>query len=231
MSVFFKRRGQVPKFPKKASDYAIGSSVILPINGTLREFIIVNKGRPSSLYDSSCNGIWLLMKDIYETRVWNSPYNDYENSSIHAYLNNDFLNLFDSNVKSAIKQVKIPYNYGYGNSGVVKSGSNGLSTKVFLLSAIEVGWNASSFAYMSVDGSKLSYFGSSMTDAKRAASYNGTNTNWWTRSPYTYDTFYVYCVDPNGSHTQQMVSNSNGVRPALILDSTAEFDPDTNIIL
>ena len=86
---------------------AVGSTVKIKVNGTVKDFIIIHQGKPSSVYDDSCNGTWLLMKDIYEKRQWNSSNtNDYANSTIHSYLNSTFLNLLESNIKTAIKQVK-----------------------------------------------------------------------------------------------------------------------------
>ena len=68
------------------STKAVGSTVKLKVNGTAKEFIVVHQGKPSSLYDDSCNGTWLLMKDIYENRVWQSGnINKYESSDIHTY--------------------------------------------------------------------------------------------------------------------------------------------------
>ena len=49
------------------STKAVGSTVKLKVNGTAREFLVVHQGKPSSLYDESCNGTWLLMKDCYES--------------------------------------------------------------------------------------------------------------------------------------------------------------------
>ena len=49
------------------------------------------------------------MEDIYENRQWHSSnVNDYANSTIHAYLNNQFLALFDANIQAQIKQVSLP---------------------------------------------------------------------------------------------------------------------------
>lgn len=45
---------------------AVGSIVKIKVNGAAKDFIIVHQGKPSSVYDDSCNGTWLLMKDIYE---------------------------------------------------------------------------------------------------------------------------------------------------------------------
>ena len=124
---------------QQISSLAVGTTVRLNINNSPKEFIIVHQGKPSSIYDESCNGTWLLMKDIYENRQWNSSnVNDYANSTIHSYLNSTFLAMFDSNIQKAIKQVKLPYRAGSGYGKTVTSGANGLSAKIFLLSSTEV---------------------------------------------------------------------------------------------
>lgn len=160
------------------STKAVGSTVKLKVNGTAKEFIVVHQGKPSSLYDDSCNGTWLLMKDIYENRQWhNSNVNNLENSTIHSYLNGTFLNLFESNIRDAIKQVKLPYRKNGGSGGSDQSGANGLLCKIFLLSGYEIGFTTSDNSYFPVDGAKLSYFesgtGSSALN-KRIAYLNGS---------------------------------------------------------
>lgn len=75
------------------SSKAVGSTIKLKVDGTPREFIIVHQGKPSSLYDASCDGTWLLLKDMLETRQWHSSNsNSYKASTIHSYLNNEWLN-------------------------------------------------------------------------------------------------------------------------------------------
>ena len=87
---------------------AVGSIVKLKENGTLVNYLIVHQGKPSSIYDASCDGTWLLRQDIAENRVWEADnVNKLESSDIHAYLNGTWLNRYDANIKSAIKQVKI----------------------------------------------------------------------------------------------------------------------------
>ena len=66
---------------------AVGSTVKIKVNGTVEDFIIIHQGKPSSVYDDSCNGTWLLMKDIYTTRNWDDSNCDYLNSDMTAYLN------------------------------------------------------------------------------------------------------------------------------------------------
>ena len=170
------------------SSKAVGSTVKLKVNGVAKEFIVVHQGKPSSLYDASCDGTWLLMKDIYEQRRWHGTnVNNLENSTIHSYLNGTFLDLFDADIKAQIKQVKLPYRKNGGSGGTDQSGANGLSCKIFLLSGYEVGWTTSDNSYFPVDGAKLSYFtaGTAAANTKRIANYNGAAAYWWLRSPRT----------------------------------------------
>jgi hypothetical protein len=213
------------------SSKAIGSTIKLKVNGSAKDFIVVHQGKPSSVYDDSCNGTWLLMKDIYENRAWHSSNtNDYANSTIHSYLNSTFLNLFESNIKNAIKQVKLPYRKGSGTSTTVTSGSNGLSAKIFLLSATETSF---SFSYMpSGEGAELAYFkgcADNSSDSKRVAKLNGSATGWWLRSPYCYDFGRALYVNSDGGWDGGRCSLSNGIRPALILPSTLLVSDDGTV--
>ena len=216
----FLRRGAAPR-RTRMSDLEIGQTIKLNLNGTQWDWLVVHQGLPSSIYDASCDGTWLLMNDIYEKRVWDSgKINKYESSDIHAYLNNTFLNLFDSNIKDAIKQVKIPYRKNGGSGGTDQSGANGLSAKIFLLSGYEVGWTTSDSSYFPVDGEKLDYFtASSGGNSKRIANFNGASDYWWLRSPLAVNTNYVWRVDSGGGYRNSYASNSFGIRPAIILPS------------
>lgn len=213
------------------SSKAIGSTIKLKVNGSAKDFIVVHQGKPSSVYDDSCNGTWLLMKDIYENRQWHSSNtNDYANSTIHSYLNSTFLNLFESNIKSAIKQVKLPYRKGSGTSTTVTSGSNGLSAKIFLLSATETSF---SFSYMpSGEGAELAYFkgcADNSSDSKRVAYLNGSATLWWLRSPYCSNFSIALYVRSGGDWNYNNCSVSYGIRPALILPSTLLVSDDGTV--
>jgi hypothetical protein len=213
------------------SSKAIGSTIKLKVNGSARNFIVVHQGKPSSVYDDSCNGTWLLMQDIYENRAWHSSNtNDYANSTIHSYLNSTFLNLFESNIKNAIKQVKLPYRKGSGTSTTVTSGSNGLSAKIFLLSATETSFD---FSYMpSGEGAELAYFkgcADNSSDSKRVAYLNGSATSWWLRSPGCSNFSNALYVGSNGDWRNNFCSDSCGIRPALILPSTLLVSDDGTV--
>ena len=202
----------------KLSTKAVGSIVKIKVNGAAKDFIIVHQGLPSSAYDASCNGVWVVMKDIYTTSTFGNN-NSYKDSSIHSYLNSTFYNLIDSQIRAVIKQVKIPYT----NSGV-QSGANGLSTKVFLLSGTEVGF--SGVSYMNTEGAKLSYFDS----ASKRVAYNGSSAAvWWLRSPCAYDSFNVWYVKSDGSDVNWNYNNTYGVRPAFVLPSSLVVSDDGTV--
>ena len=46
------------------SSKAVGSIVKIKVNGTLRDFIVVQQGKPSSIYDEAFIGSLLLMNDL-----------------------------------------------------------------------------------------------------------------------------------------------------------------------
>ena len=211
---------------------AVGSTVKIKVNGTVKDFIIIHQGKPSSVYDDSCNGTWLLMKDIYEKRQWNSSNtNDYANSTIHSYLNSTFLNLLEPNIKRAIKQVKLPYRKGSGSSETVTSGSNGLSAKIFLLSAAETSF---SHAYMpSGEGTELAYFkgcADDSSDSKRVAYFGRFADFWWLRSPSCsgYSNYALY-VGSDGGLDDYLSPSSYGIRPAFVLPSTLLVSDDGTV--
>lgn len=210
---------------------AVGSIVKLKVNGAAKEFIVVHQGKPSSVYDDSCNGTWLLMKDCYEIRAWHSSdVNKYETSDVNTYLNGPFFNLFDSNIQGIIKQVKIPY----FKSGVgTQNGANGLTAKIFLLSGYEVGWTTGDNSYFPVDGAKLAYFESgtgTSANNKRIAYLNGSDTIWWLRSPYAVFNNYVWSVNSAGNFNYRNASTTASIRPALVLPPDMEVDSSGNVV-
>ena len=229
-------RAKVPSTGILASTLPVGSTVKLMEGGSAVEYLVVNQGIPSNsnLYDASCDGTWLLRKDIHSERQWNSSgVNNYENSTINTWLNGDFFNSLGSVEQATIKQVKIPYRAGGGSGGTDQSEANGLSCKVFLLSGYEVGWTTSDSEYFPVDGAKLSYFESgtgTSANNKRIAYLNGSAAIWLLRSPDTGNTALVWNILSDGDYSYDNASYWHGIRPALILPKTALFDASTLIL-
>lgn len=206
---------------------SVGDVTQLNVNGVAKNFIVVHQGNPgSSLYDSSCDGTWLLMEDIYEIDSWNDDdHNIYAASNV-KFDCGAFKSKLDSAVQAAIKSVKIPYVDGNGSSGSVASGANGLSAEVFLLSGYEVGFTTSDNQSFPVDGAKLDYFesGSGATVlAKRIAKFNGSNSAWWLRSPRKRNSTNAWQVQSSGQYESRHVTTTGGVRPCFIMPSNQKI--------
>ena len=201
---------------------SVGDIVQLNENGVAQDYLCVHQGLPSSMYDSSCDGTWLLRRWVDDSIAWDSSdINKLETSDIQSWLNSTMLGKFDENVRGAIKQVKIPYRYNGGTNGTDRTGANGLSCKVFLLSGYEVGWTTSDNSQFPVDGAKLAYFISG-TDGdannQRATSTSiGVDTSWWLRSPDTESKDSVWQVDVLGEYFSYVARGYGGVRPCIIL--------------
>lgn len=229
MAIFMSGGIPVQSYAKIASELKVGDIIKIKIGGLNYDFIVINQGKPSgsSIYDASCDGTWVVMKDAYEKRVWNtSAENDYKNSSINSYLNSDFYNLIDK--KNAIKEVKIPYRPNSGYDATVSSGSNGLPVKVFLLSVRETGITSTN--YVPEDGKATSYFDS---DAKRITYLNGSSVTWVTRSPATWNTspLKIHYVTNSGSlGGSANTTNQNAIRPALVLSYQAKLTEDNVLV-
>lgn len=214
---------------------AVGSTVKIAVGGTDYDWLVVHRGIPdASIYDASCAGTWLLMKDIYEMLKWNSSNtNDYANSTIHSYLNSTFLNLLESSITNAIKQVKIPYRKGDGSSDTITGGSNGLPAKIFLLSATETSFNGRWIYMPKNEGAELAYFkgcADNNSDPKRIANLNGSADYWWLRSPQCYGNSSALCVSDSGNWAKGSCSYTRGVRPCMILPQDALVDDTGHVV-
>lgn len=208
------------------SEIPVGNTVKIAVNGTMRDWIVVNQGIPSdsALYDDSCNGTWLLMKDIYENRQWNNEnVNEFKDSSVLTYLNNDFIELVDSSIRGAMQQVMLP---AYIGNKVLS-----LSCKMFLLSAYELGWTNRDSSYIPHDGDCLGYFDQTYTkDSKRIAYLNNVACGWWTRSANTGTKYAAFAVDDDGGYYSIQSTGTMGIRPAMILPFDTPVADDGTVL-
>ena len=201
-------------------DKSIGSIIKIKIwNGDIAQdvdtdFILTNLGAPNSSYKNA-NGAWLTQKNIQTTMMFNSNNNQaYANSyfcDTKYDFEGDYLSSIDSKLQPYILTPTLPIAAG------ASIGATTITKKVFLLSITETGATT-----LSNDGSKLSYFSD---NSSRIARYgNGQAEIWWTRSPYSNNSDYVYCVDTYGDQNYDYASSSGGVRPTFIIDSSLLVD-------
>lgn len=214
----------------RARSLAVGSSVFMNVGGVRTEFLVVHQGLPdSTLYASSCNGTWLLMKNVYKNRKFDSTDNNYGQSDINSYLNGEFLDSLD--IKNRIDFVTIPVTNGIGSTGTVVSGLDGMPTKIFLLSYTEVGFSGGDYQGKgaNIEGAVLSYF-KNATNSDKIGLLNGVAVRWVLRSPYTVADSYVWWVGEEGKQGGNYVTQEYGIRPALILPSSTIIDENMNVI-
>jgi hypothetical protein len=198
----------------------------------MRDFIVVQQGSPSDLYHGFEGGTVLLMREVIElsTRWHGTAVNDYENSRIHGWLNNEFFNTINENIRNQVRQVRIPYRFGSATTpepnDTVLIGLNGLQCRVFLLSAREVGADIE-VAGFPADGTVLTHFAGlnhNIGEPRReATSAGGVRALWGLRSPHTAGTS-AWFVGVNGSINGTAIhtgSPNRGFRPALVFPSTA----------
>ena len=221
---------------QRLGNVAVGSVLKLKEGATPQNYIVVQQGLPSSKYDASCNGTWLLRQEIKITGAWdNNLNNQYPESTIATQLANDFFDYamgFEADIKSVIKQVKIPYCVGDGYAGVV-SGANGFSCRLFLLSGYEIGFTEGTMRGLPLDGSPLAYFEVNVTESannKRIAYLQGRATGWWMRSPDVNSGNQSFCVDKVGYGDLYRTDNSYGIRPAMVMPADLVVDDDGNIL-
>lgn len=222
---------------QKLGNVAVGTVLKLNENGTPQNYIVVHQGKPSSMYDNSCNGTWLLRKDIVENVQWAS--NDFNaifgpgfQATFKTWLEETQFPKYDAAIQNVIKQVKIPYCIGQGSSTIL-SGAKGYSTKLFLLSGYEVGWTTNTDArYFPVDGAKLSYFESgtgTSANNKRIAELNGDDSYWWLRSPSVNSSTSAIHVISSGNWNISTVDAPYGIRPAMVMPTDLIVDDNGNI--
>lgn len=218
---------------RKLGAITIGDIVKVKINGISSDFIVVQHGRPSSRYDESCNGTWLLLKNIYATTYFSSYRSEYEDSNVDKYITGtNFFGKIDPAIQAAIKEALIPFHSG-DDRGIDDDcyGKYGLSRKVFLLSTSEVTTESSMGGGASRIGAQLSYF---KTGASKIAYYSGSAFEWWTRTPNRLARNTNNCIGADGtlggdSNTSAgAVGSYLGVRPAFILpDDLLVFDDNS----
>ena len=231
---------------------AVGSTVKIPENDVPVEFLVVNQGKPSNEYDNSCDGTWLLRKDIHSKRAWNSGWSikKYNQSSINTFLNGTYLNSIREDIREKIQTAKIKYLNNYDNPWQYTAT---METKVFLLSADEV-WPYPLDEYWKYgDGYPLEYFygvanGPWYDGAEHTAYYNSARSDWYTRTGGIYednsgdtskDAQFAVKVLARPDYERYIFDDydgkndgtqAGGIRPAFILPKDMLVDDDNNVI-
>ena len=202
----------------KLGNIAVGRLVKLKENGVLVDFYVAKHD-----YESGLNGTGrtlLVRKDCYDNRQWNSSnVNAWASCTLRSWLNGDYLNMLDADIRSVIGTTKYYYTPGYGNNTVTTR-----SDAVFQLSATELG---KTDRYANMEGSALP-----IASTLQIAYRNGSAVIQWTRSPHllTDDTTGVNCLGNNGNiYNYNCINPYNGSRPAFTLPSSLSVSDDGTV--
>ena len=215
----------VENFEGKVGSLAIGTLVSISMNDVPVKFLVVHQGNPDkAIYDSSCDGTWLLIQDTYTERMWDTR-NYYPESSIATWLEGTFMGYFPEAVVENILTVKVPYHAG-GHSnydGQLHILDDGFTCRAFLPSLIELGVHASDLNISKTvdEGTVLEYFvGTDVEDPLR-----GSDARYWLRSPYLPNGTDDYTVNPStGKCVGRPGTSSYGIRPMIILRRNTPLD-------
>lgn len=221
---------------QKLGDVAVGTVVKLKENGVAQDYLVVHQGLPSSMYDASCNGTWLLRKKAALESYGGSVY--FDSSTVFTTALPGILSRYDSDIQSVIKTVKIPYS---SSGTTVQSGSNGLTTQLFILGLYELGITSSYNSNVLADGAKLDYFSSgtgSSANTRRGCYENSVEryAAYWTRS--SYGTIYVWSIGGNNPYGADSIgeplfgepSNTLWIRPAMVMPTNLIVEDDGNVL-
>ena len=235
----------MPKAGTPVRDLPVGTLININENGAPIEYMIVHQGNPNtSIYDDSCNGTWLLRKNIEEYRYmcesdirW-----EYNWSNLHRFFVNDEFTIYGDwrtrytqQSLSLINQIKIPHiTYSGSSTYSTNYGSSGLDCQFFCLSPDEVG-----FSGTYIIGSKLDYFETGESDSanlKRMTGYDPSNISdggddWWLRPSTTWaNSEYGLGIDWYGRPKSYAGHQDLGNRPACILSRDARVDQYFNLV-
>ena len=156
----------------------------------------------------------LLSELIIDTRRYDSQFNNYENSEIRKWLNNDFLeSAFNSVQRKLIQNVEV--DNSIDSTGAQEANGylcNNTSDNVFLLSNFEV----------------ISFFELPESRRKMATDYALSKGLyafprcgcWWLRSPFFYCSDDAWLINIDGTlYPKNNVKNPHyGIVPAIIID-------------
>lgn len=201
---------------KSLSEFAEGDIVYVNENGSPVPFYLAKHN-----YESDLNGAGrtlLVRKDCYDTHTWNSSIgNDWASCTLLSWLNGDYLNLLDEDIRGVIGATKYYYTISdYTKSVITRSDA------VFQLSVAELGKKAT---YANAEGTALP-----ISETLQIAYIDGYKTAQWTRSIYLDGSNDACYLDSMGVVLRDTCTHVFGSRPAFTLPADSQVNEDTLVI-
>lgn len=202
----------------KLGDRTEGSIVKLRENGVLVDFYVAKHN-----YESGLNGAGrtlVVRKDCCDPRRWgDGKVNDYASSDIDEWMNGDYKNLLDADIRTAMKTTKFYY-----SPGNISTAKTTLSRSVFALSVTELDRTSTS-DILNVEGTPLP-----IASTLQIAYLNGSAVNQWTRSPRIDKTTSVWYLKTNGTcYSNSSITATFCPRPAFALPASCYVSDDGSV--
>lgn len=209
--------GRGPRWIQKISrgttlgDIELGTLVKLNVSGTPENFYVACHNYESGL---NGNGLTLLVKKICAANIaFSASLNTYANENLDSYLNDEFLQHFDSGIIGKIVSTKFYYTPGGTYKDVVV-----LQRKVFQPSSTEFGFSVYN---TNTEGTALPI----------AETLRGIETAQWTRTPYLANNKYVISITDYGAARYNTNPTERlGSRPSLALPADTIVGEDMLIV-
>ena len=227
-------------FQKTVRNMPIGTIININVYNTIYKGVIVHKGNPDpSMYDASCNGVWVWLKqsgfsftsggrddDTYSFDSYNREFNKSEAFYCCNTLVYNRLKSATPSFASLIKSVKVPY--ADNSKGKVLTLSQGVSAFVFPLSLIELGYSPDSD--IPKDGAKLSYFNTDADRISAGTDHYQTKGQYVTRTVSMSDVSKSYRINRYGQKYIERKYIVASFSPAFILPYDVKLNDDNYII-
>lgn len=225
------RRRMLSDMERTLSEYSVGETLKIKINGVPRDFIIIHQGSPNKdkeVYDESTRGVWIMSKDIILVGTWGSSARvAFDTAAINTYLNDVFLPTIEDKYRRMVKPVRVPCVKVLAGGGTVIMN---VLTKAFPPSMTELGVDDPYNWY--TDGVKFDYFASGTDTAakekRKAAFISGLSSSanyagYMTRTRRTESSNILYYVTTDGTHAASDYTGRKvyGVRPIMVLNPVA----------
>lgn len=209
--------GRGPRWIQKISrgttlgDIELGTLVKLNVSGTPENFYVACHNYESGL---NGNGLTLLVKKICAANIaFSASLNTYANENLDSYLNDEFLQYFDSGIIGKIVSTKFYYTPGGTYKDVVV-----LQRKVFQPSSTEFGFSVYN---TNTEGTALPI----------AETLRGIETAQWTRTPYLANNKYAISITDYGAARYNTNPTERlGSRPSLALPADTIVGEDMLIV-
>ena len=226
-----------------------GSIVRIRESGQFVNYLVAHHGNPSPAYEGLEDGTLLLRERLLPSRQMtnnNSP-GEYLSAEINRWLNNEFVNSLDVNIRNHLLNVRIPYRPGtLVSDTTVYEGRMGLQTRAFLPSLAELGLGNDAFNWPDTpdnEGVRLDIFkeaGNVDGDNPHLVGLqvNGTPAVWGVRTPRTMVNNLFWGINNQGRKvtlTRSGTGNSQVTnthpRPLIAFNSYNEVSEDGELVI